>query len=159
MATIARAVTAVSLAALAFVLTAGRASADDQNVAVAGVAQQAPASNVNMLMVYGCVVPGGPLPFECVDFVNQGSVAVTHIRFVFQYLQLGGAANGTVLGQDTYDDKGLFSPGVEIDNQGQEFNGEVNANAGAIYYNGVGITLVGTPIEVDYSDGTAWHAS
>ncbi|MEA2784992.1 MAG: hypothetical protein QOF71_1096 [Candidatus Eremiobacteraeota bacterium] len=120
---------------------------------------------------------GRPQPgvMECVSFVNDDARPAKRVRFVFAY----DDANGKTVGGDTLDRRGTFSRGALI--EGMTFNElGVIPSAGKLAncraFSGgfdrddnlaypakdgklTGVRALRVFVEqVDYADGTAWHA-
>ena len=103
-----------ALAAAILALTPVMAAAAPR-VEVRGTAQQNPDSHIEITNVFAfTAISGNPFvnqymryPVECVFFVNNSPVTVTHVRFYFAYTSAGDKDSGRLLGQDYIDTRAM----------------------------------------------------
>jgi hypothetical protein len=138
-----------------------------------GTVHQLTASRLEITDVFAAQF-GGPTASACVFFVNRAARSVTRARFALAYV----AADGTTVGEDVVDVSGTFAPdviaeawpvGQTLSPQCRAFNGTIvmrrTSRLGPrlpdeIRYQlgGRPVTLSATVRDVEYDDGTSWHA-
>jgi hypothetical protein len=99
---------------------------------------------------------------ECVTFTNAASRPIRHVQFMFSHI----ADDGSDVVDDPLDVRGTYDPGTTVALSCRGWNGSEKPSSGAapdsvtpqILVFGKPARLVSWVSQVDYTDGTSWHA-
>lgn len=127
---------------------------------IIGAALKQPDSDVRITKAFSWE-PGGNTQ-ECVDFTNAGSRTVRHVQFMLSHI----AADGSDVVDDPLDVRMDYQPGASQTLSCRGWNGSATPRVGAapgsaapeILVFGKSARLVAWVNEVEYTDGTSWHA-
>lgn len=120
-----------------------------------GAIRNIPASHITISRVnlYQTRIGGG----ECVAFTNTSPVDAYRVLFLFSLI----GTDGAVLYSGMHEAKGKFATGALIQGQNETVCGFGNFNVGDGSISGSGKigSMVASVAQVDYVDGTSWHAA
>lgn len=127
---------------------------------IIGAALKQAYSDVRITKAYSWE-PGGSTQ-ECVDFTNAGSRTVRHVQFMFSHI----AADGSDVVDDPLDVRVDYQPGASQTLSCRGWNGSATPRVGAapgpaateILVFGKSARLVAWVDQIEYTDGTSWHA-
>lgn len=127
---------------------------------IIGAALKQPESDVHITKAFSWE-PGGSTQ-ECVDFTNAGSRTVRHVQFMFSHI----ADDGSDVVDDPLDVRWEYQPGASQTLSCRGWNGSATPRVGAapdsappeLLAFGKAARLVAWVSEIEYTDGTSWHA-
>jgi len=143
------------------------------------VAQQNPSSQVELTKVFlvnvvpptnsamsdvdsGRAQAEAMTTYECVIYANHDAQSIKHIQVVFSYV----SAAGKTLLQDPLDLSDTVASGASLGTFPIPYAGtcrtssaRIDRNVASYYPTGESVTISAALTEVDYADGTSWHAS
>lgn len=121
-----------------------------------GAIQQIPASQIfiSQFRLYETTQVGRS--GECVSFTNRAHLTAVRVLFLHSLID----QNGNIVYADTHEAKGEFAPGVLIQGENEVLcrHGDLNLGGGTVHHNGNLGSMVTSVAQVDYSNGTSWHA-
>jgi hypothetical protein len=93
---------------------------------------------------------------QCVAFTNMASITAHRVLFLYSIV----GSDGSTIYSAAHEAKGEFAPGALIQGQSETTcrSDQVLVGGGSVHYNGKAGSMVASVAEVDYADGTAWHA-